>query len=208
MTSTSTIVIEPGGDRTVINILDRSLPDAPDWMPRHLPAGISAVLSDVRWETAGLALFAEARAAGLPCILDGDRQPANRALIAQATHAVFSAQGLRETTGCDTPERGLAALAGEVEGFVAVTEGAAGILAWIDGAPRRFPAFRVNAVDSLGAGDVWHGAFALALAEGQPVPAAIRFASGAAALKCTRLGGATGTPTRAELDRFLKENSP
>jgi sulfofructose kinase len=58
-------------------------------------------------------------------------------------------------------------------------------------------------VDTLGAGDVWHGAFALALAEGRPEPAAVRFASAAAALKVQRAGGRAGAPTRGELEAFL-----
>jgi len=58
-------------------------------------------------------------------------------------------------------------------------------------------------VDTLGAGDVWHGAFALALAEGQGEEAAIRFASAAAAIKCTRFGGRSGAPRRDEVERFL-----
>jgi len=61
----------------------------------------------------------------------------------------------------------------------------------------------VPVVDTLGAGDVWHGAFALALAEGRDESAAVRFASAAAALKVQRAEGRAGAPTRAELDGFL-----
>ncbi|MEP4422880.1 MAG: PfkB family carbohydrate kinase, partial [Nitratireductor sp.] len=56
----------------------------------------------------------------------------------------------------------------------------------------------------LGAGDVWHGAFALALGEGQAETEAIRFANAVAAIKCTRFGGREGTPDRIETDRFLR----
>jgi sulfofructose kinase len=65
------------------------------------------------------------------------------------------------------------------------------------------PVFAVAAVDTLGAGDTFHGAFALALAEGRDEPAAMRFAAAAAALKCTRFGGISGTPGRAEVAAFL-----
>jgi sulfofructose kinase len=70
------------------------------------------------------------------------------------------------------------------------------------------PAFRVAVIDTLGAGDVWHGAFALALAERREEAAAVRFASAAAALKVQRFGGRTGTPRRDELDAFLERNNP
>jgi sulfofructose kinase len=61
----------------------------------------------------------------------------------------------------------------------------------------------LTAVDTLGAGDTWHGAFAVALADGLSEDEAVRFASAAAALKCTRFGGRDGAPSRREVDRFL-----
>ena len=65
------------------------------------------------------------------------------------------------------------------------------------------PAPAVTAVDTLGAGDVWHGAFTLALAEGMAVAAAARFANAAAAIKCTRFGGRGGAPRRDEVEALL-----
>ena len=89
-------------------------------------------------------------------------------------------------------------------GFVAVTDGPNGV-SWLeDGALRHMPAFAVKAIDTLGAGDAFHGAFTLALAEGRDLTDALRFASAAAALKCTQFGGAAGAPRRAEVDEFLK----
>jgi sugar/nucleoside kinase (ribokinase family) len=64
-------------------------------------------------------------------------------------------------------------------------------------------AFPITAVDTLGAGDTFHGAFSLALVEGSDTNQAMRFAAAAAALKCTRFGGISGTPTRSEVDAFL-----
>ena len=58
-------------------------------------------------------------------------------------------------------------------------------------------------MDTLGAGDVFHGAFALAITEKQDLPEALRFASAAAALKCTRFGGAFAAPQRAEVEELL-----
>ncbi len=58
-------------------------------------------------------------------------------------------------------------------------------------------------VDTLGAGDVFHAALALALAEGQDEGDALRFASAAAALKCSRPDGIAGAPTRAEIHALL-----
>ena len=70
------------------------------------------------------------------------------------------------------------------------------------------PAPRVAVVDTLGAGDVFHGAYALALAEGFGVAASARFASVAAALKCTRPGGRAGIPDRAAVDAGVAAYDP
>ena len=79
---------------------------------------------------------------------------------------------------------------------------------WIsDGEIVTAPAFKVAVRDTLGAGDVWHGAFALALADGQPETSAIEFASAAAALKVASGGGRAGTPTRCDVDTFIKQNT-
>ena len=88
---------------------------------------------------------------------------------------------------------------GAPDATVGVTLGAAGFL-WRDGSAERYvPAPRVAAVDTLAAGDVWHGAFTLALAEGSDIAAAALFANTAAALKCTRPGGRAGAPRRDEV---------
>ena len=63
---------------------------------------------------------------------------------------------------------------------------------------------KVEVVDTTGAGDAFHGAYALAVGEGQDSSAAARFASAVAALKCTKLGGRAGLPTRAEVERFMR----
>ena len=65
------------------------------------------------------------------------------------------------------------------------------------------PVFAIEAVDTLGAGDVFHGAFVLALVERQATERAIRFAAAAAGLKCSRFGGSTVAPGRAEVDALL-----
>jgi sulfofructose kinase len=207
--SRSAIVIEPGGARTLFNYFDPAMPEEPDWLPPVLPAGTGAVLGDTRWEAGARHLFTLARAAGLPAVFDGDRRPVDGGLVTLATHAVFSAQGLREWTGENDLETGLKSFAGKAGGqsghFVAVTDGAHGVYALAGGAIRHFPAYEIAAVDTLGAGDVWHGAFALALAEGMDEMRAIRFASAVAALKCLRPGGAVLAPSRAEVAAFMAE---
>ena len=62
-------------------------------------------------------------------------------------------------------------------------------------------------MDTLGAGDVFHGAFTLAITEEQDLPRALRFASAAAALKCTRHGGAFACPQRPEVEALLERTA-
>ena len=85
----------------------------------------------------------------------------------------------------------------------AVTLGAQGTL-WLDQTGiHKQAAFTVKVVDTTGAGDVYHGAYTLAIGEGQTVIEAMRFASAVAALKCTRRGGRAGIPSRDEVNVFL-----
>jgi sulfofructose kinase len=92
----------------------------------------------------------------------------------------------------------------KLKNFVAVTDGHNGGLWCNGGEVHAYSAFKVDVVDTLGAGDTFHGAFALALIEGKSVNEALRFASAAAALKCVRFGGITSAPTRDEVEKFLK----
>ena len=110
---------------------------------------------------------------------------------------------MRATAGIDDLGAALARMRGRTKGFLAVTDGANDIL-WLEGTtPRRMPVFPVDAVDTLAAGDVFHGAFALAIGEGRDEAAALRFAAAAAAIKCTRRTGGAGAPKRDEVEALL-----
>jgi sulfofructose kinase len=203
-TSLSAVMLDPAGERMIVNYLDPELPRTPDWLPDPRAIGAGAVLGDVRWPEGSAHALAAARAAGIPAVLDADRPiPRDGALLAAASHVAFSAEGLSEYTGDDDPVRALRAVGAQLDAWCCVTVGADGVYVWSDGGIAHQPSFRVAVVDTLGAGDVWHGAFALALAEGRDEFAAVRFAQAAAALKVQRRGGRAGAPTRAELESFL-----
>lgn len=68
------------------------------------------------------------------------------------------------------------------------------------------PAFKVNAVDTTGAGDAYNGGFVTALSEGNDIFAAARFAAATAALSVQKMGTTPSMPTRAEIDEFLKQH--
>lgn len=202
--SVSAVMVDPAGERMIVNHLDAALPRDAAWLPEPHAVDARCVLADVRWPEGALAALVQARAAGLPGVLDADRPvPTDGALLRAASHAAFSADALSDYTGDDDLPRALARVAAELGNWCCVTAGAEGVWVASAGAVENIPAFPVSPVDTLGAGDVWHGAFALALAEGRREPDAVRFASAAAAIKVTRFGGRKGVPDRAEVDSLL-----
>jgi sulfofructose kinase len=201
--SLSSIMIDEKGERLIVNYFDPKISRTPDWLP-PIPADVGAVLADAHWLEGDLELFRRAAAAGIPTILDADSPTCAPELIRAAGVAAFSAPGLAAATGERSIAAGLRAAARIGAGIMLATDGAEGVY-WLQaGKLRHHPSFRVEAVDTLGAGDVFHGAFALALAEGQAMEAAVAFASAAAAIKVTRFGGSAGAPTRAEVEHLLR----
>ena len=206
--SFSSIYVDAAGDRQIVNFRDMALSFDASWLEQRIPDNVDAVLADTRWPQGAAVAMKVARARGIPGILDAEA-PVREAddALRQASHIAFSAQGLRDFAGVDDLDDALAKAREETSAWVCVTDGAAGVTFFEDGERANEPAFPVDVVDTLGAGDVWHGAFALALGEGQRARSAIRFASAVAALKCTRFGGRTGTPTRAEAEAFLRSRT-
>lgn len=204
MSSISAISIDARGERAIVNYRDDRLAAARPDDPAALVADVDIVLADNRFPEFVLEVCAAARAKGLRIVLDAD-QPTRHthALLTLCSHVVFSTEGLAATGASDDLAAGLRAVRRHTGSFLAVTNGGRDMLWLEDDAVRRLASFRVEAVDTLGAGDVFHGAFALALAEGREEAAAMRFAAAAAALKCTRFGGITGAPTRAEVEALL-----
>jgi sulfofructose kinase len=202
--SVSAVVVDAHGERMIVNYLDTALPGDASWLPAPADVGARGVLADTRWPEGALAALRTARAAGLPAVLDADRPvPPDGALLRAATHVAFSTDALADFSGIADPARAILDVARGMPGWCCVTAGGDGVYAVTRGELRHYPAFGVPVVDTLGAGDVWHGAFALALVEGHDEAAAVRMASAAAALKVQRTGGRAGAPTRVELEGFL-----
>jgi sugar/nucleoside kinase (ribokinase family) len=199
----SSILVDAAGDRMIATHCDERLFAAAVEDPRALVASADAVLADNWLPDLVVPICAAARERGLPVVIDGDGPMGETdALVGLATHIVFSAEALRATAGRDDLGAALAHVSAHARGFLAVTDGANDIL-WWDGGTQRMAVFAVEAVDTLAAGDVFHGAFALALAEGLDEIGALRFAAATAALKCTRFGGGAAAPTRAEVETLL-----
>lgn len=208
-TALSAILLDEDGERTITTYREGALSQARISNPDEIVAQCDAIVLDNRYADFAMDLCVPARALNKLVILDGDRSmPLKNGLLDVATHAIFSADGLRKTMQMDDLNEALIALARHTRTFVGVTRGPEG-LDWIDqtGALRHMSAFRIKAVDTLGAGDVFHGAFALFLAEGMDEVEALRLASASAAIKCTRFGGAFGAPARDEVLHFVKSQT-
>src|SRR5579859_841671 len=104
----------------------------------------------------------------------------------------------------DEPEAAAAALLARGVGVVIVTLGAAGVVVGRRGQlPQRVPGFRVQPVDSTAAGDAFNGGLAAALARGDELEAAVRYAQAVAAISVTRAGAQPSLPSGAEVAEFL-----
>ncbi|WP_192251512.1 sugar kinase [Mesorhizobium silamurunense] len=202
------ILVDAHGERVIVPFYDRKAQADPDSLPLADLSAFDAVLVDVRWPGAAALALTAARDADLPAILDADTAPVEvlERLLPLASHIVASEPAARIVCGhALDPESACADLASRTDAFVAVTGGAAGTW-WHDrgtGRVRHVEAPKVKAVDTLAAGDVFHGAFAVGLAEAMPPEQALRFASAAAALKCLRFGGRLGAPDRAETQAMM-----
>jgi sulfofructose kinase len=200
----SAVMINAAGERMLVNYKDADMESGTDWLPSKLPANIDGVLGDSHWEAGTAYFFRLAREAGKPAILDADRKMTSPDIPAMATHIGFSARALREYTACDSLPGALAQLQRRLSGWLAVTDGENGALYLENGKVCHEPAFKVEAVETNGAGDVWHGALAVAILEGQAPGSAVRFANAAASVKSSRLGGRAGIPSRNEIAGLLK----
>ena len=225
--SISAVVIDAHGERQIFNSRGNALANAGPIDTRGF-AGADVVMVDPRWMRGATEALHWARANGVLSVLDGDLSPQDdlRALSRLADWSVFSESGLAAfAPGLSIGDALRFALQAGTEVAV-VTLGQRGVH-WlrrsesgktpgptlrdaVDETPSHaldpthfLPAFRIQAVDTNGAGDVFHAALAVALAEGQDDLPAIRFASAAAAIKCQRNGGVANGPDRAELAAFL-----
>ena len=217
--SHSAIIVEGSGERLIVSYRGDTL-QAPASLIGERPIDADVVMIDVRWDAGARFMTERARRLGIPIVLDAEMGNVGlvRELVPQADYVIFSEHGWQEWLGhAPRPGETDDALCGLVAAgatVAAVTLGERGVVyaAVGNGAGTststgtsvfHLPAFPVTAVETLGAGDTFHGAFALALAEGMEIAAAMRFAAAAAALRCTRSGGRAALPSRHEVMALL-----
>ena len=205
--SVSTVLIDKMGERLITNYTDSKLFKEVDWLPLDKLAKSDAVLADLRWQEGALKTLRRARELGIPGVLDADLTPAvlNEEVIKNATHVLFSEPALNEFAKGKSIVEALHWVSDINGGWVGVTEGSSGTR-WLDnGKLKHVPAFNVETVDTLGAGDIFHGVFALSLAEGHFENNALIRASAAAALGCSRFGARKKIPLRKEIETLISQ---
>jgi sulfofructose kinase len=194
-TPLSTVLVKPDGKRALINYKGDT---------KALPTGVvdfsslntKAMLFDGHEPYLSIPLADYARKTGIPTVLDaGSVHDGTMAMIGHVDYLVCSEKFAQQLTG--DIEKTLARLA-KVAPTVVITLGERGLI-WQQAKRRgESPAFPVKAIDTTGAGDAFHGAFAAALAANLEWQEILRYASAAGALCCTKIGARTGLPSREE----------
>lgn len=201
--ATSTVLVNTSAARAILHDPGANTdPAITDDVASAIRAATGLLLE--RRTDAALTAARIARDAGVPVLLDAGGHDADiRDLAALSTIVIASADYAQK--------RGLvpAAAARELRDLgvetAIVTRGEQGAVGIAGNEIHYEPAYPIAAVDTTGAGDVYHGAFFVAYLEGMDLRAAMRFASVAAALKCRQPGGRAGIPTRAELEARLAD---
>lgn len=166
----------------------------PDEIPAGLVEGAAALLVDGHQIQAQRAAAQRARQAGVPVVLDGGSlRPSTRELLELTDHAVVSERFARDWCG-ETGEKGLRALQAAGPAVAVITLGERGCIGTEGGETLAIPALPVSAMDTNGAGDVFHGAYLIGLERGFSLLQRLQLAAAAAGLACRTAGARPGIP--------------
>jgi sulfofructose kinase len=201
-TPLSTILVKPDGKRCLINYKgDTQALSADALNIAHIPAKV--VLFDGHEAFISLPLAEQARQAKIPTVLDaGSVHEGTLALMSRVDYLVCSEKFAGQYAG---DERQALNQLAELAPAVIITLGERGLI-WQRGNEQgALPAYPITAIDTTGAGDAFHGAFAAGLAAGMDWQALLRYASAAGALCCTQMGARLGLPGRKEHERLFNQ---
>jgi sugar/nucleoside kinase (ribokinase family) len=201
------VIVDGSGDRTVLWHRHPALALDPTRVPRHIVCSGRLLIVDCHETPAAIVAARAARGAGAVTIIDVERvRPRITELLGQID-AIIAAEGFpRELTGVGDPGAALEAMAREFPAsLITVTLGEGGSLSRWQGTEIRTRAFKVDCVDTTGAGDAFRGGFAagcLRAPAGQ-LEDVLTYANAVAALNCRALGAQGGMPTRDDVEQLL-----
>jgi sulfofructose kinase len=157
---------------------------------------IRAAIQCARW----------AKEAGVPTVLDIDKvEPLTPELIRNIDFLVTGSRFPSLFTGVSDREKAFIELQKHTSGFLCTTLGSEGAMALVEGGIVHVKGFDIKAVDTTGAGDVFHAGFLYGLLQNWEVSEILRFANAVAALKCRDLGGRRGIPRLGEVQELLAQ---
>ncbi len=206
--SSAVVIVDDKGERLIVSARDVNLPSDTSWLPLERLENAGAVVVDLRWLEAARLVLARAKELGIPTIIDSDfgSDEVLGDILPLTDYAIFPQSMLGDWAGGKEIDQKLKYIAARGPVHAGVTLGENGYRWYQDGSIQSMPAFKIDAVDTTGAGDAFHGGFVAALIERNQIPACVRFASAVAALKCRRLGARAGLPSRDEAETFLSQH--
>jgi len=202
----ATIIVDGStGDRTILwNQDDRLMYREGELQKEEVCCGkllhldghdIRAAIQCARW----------AKEEGIPTVVDLDRvEPLTSELIKEIDFLITSSRFPLLYTGISDQKEAFFELQKHTLGFLCTTLGHSGAMALVNGEFFHAEGFKVKAVDTTGAGDVFHGGFIYGLLQNWEVEKMLRFANAVAALKCLDLGGRRGIPPLEKTQPFMK----
>jgi sulfofructose kinase len=198
------IVDRNSGERTILWDRDERLMYRERELKREEICSGKLLLLDGHDIHAAIRCAKWAKEKAIPIILDIDKvEPLTSELIREIDFVITSSSFPSLFTGISDLERALLELKNHTSGFLCSTLGREGAVALVNGELLRVKGFKVNTVDTTGAGDVFHAGFIYGLLQNWEVVAVLRFANAVAALKCRNPGGRKGIPTLEETQNFL-----
>lgn len=199
------LVDETSGERIVLWDRDEQLQLRERELPPEVVASGRLVHVDDVDQGAAIRAASIGRRAGLPVTSDLDRMTARTGeLVDEVTVPIFAEHLPGELTGEGDHERALRKLRRPHHQMLVVTLGPHGALALDGDRIVRADGFKVSAVDTTGAGDVFRGGFIYGLLQGWPTERVLQFANAAAAISCTRLGALNGVPALDEVQAVFR----
>jgi len=203
-TATATILVDDTGDRLVLWHRDPALLYGTAGLPASALRSARLVHVDDVDEPAAIEAARLARSAGVPVTCDLDHvTPGTAEFLAHVSIPIMAEHVPQQLTGESEMEAALRALRRRHPGLLVVTLGDRGAAALEGDRFVRVPAFRVSAVDTTGAGDVFRAGVIQAWLSGAGVEDALRFGNAAAAAACLNVGAMGGVPTLAAVLRLM-----
>lgn len=200
-TPLASILVKPNGDRALISFKGDTRPLSNAALPNKLIA-CRCMLFDGHEPEISPQLADYCHQQNIPTVLDaGSVHTGTLALLDKVDYLVCSEKFAQQLTGQDQPD---IKVISEKAKAVVITLGARGLVWQIGQETGALPAYSVNAIDTTGAGDAFHGAFAAAIAQDMDWDATIRYASAAGAICCTKTGARFGIPYQKEIDSFFR----